>query len=96
MMRRGDIRRLCCQHVCALEVVRKYWDIIADDLKKAGWSLAWVSAVDSQGRTIWIADVHRDNGNRLVARSDDKLTAFLELERVTRESLSLLKCGTIW
>jgi hypothetical protein len=52
--------------------------------------------VDSQRRTIWIADVHRDNGNRLVARSDDKLTAFLELERVTRESLSLLKCGTIW
>src|SRR4030095_8514239 len=34
--------------------------IIADNLSKAGWSLGWVSAVDSHGRTIWIADAHRD------------------------------------
>jgi hypothetical protein len=44
-----------------------------------------VSAVDSQGRTVWIADAHRDNGNRFVVRADEKLTAFLELERVTRD-----------
>ena len=25
-------------------------------LSKAGWSLGWVSAVDSNGRTNWIAD----------------------------------------
>jgi hypothetical protein len=42
--------------------------------------LGWVSAIDSNGRTIWIADAHRDNGKRLVARADEKLTAFLELE----------------
>jgi len=30
---------------------------------------------------------HRGDGKRFVARSDEKLTAFLELERVTRESL---------
>jgi hypothetical protein len=58
----------------------KYWEIIADDLKKAGWSLGWVSAIDSEGRTIWIVDAHRGNGKRFVARSDEKLTAFLELE----------------
>jgi len=34
----------------------KYWEIIADRLSKAGWSLGWVSAVDSEGRTIWIVD----------------------------------------
>jgi hypothetical protein len=34
----------------------KYWEIIADNLKKRGWSLGYLSAVDSQGRTIWIAD----------------------------------------
>ena len=39
----------------------KYWEIIADNLKKRGWSLGWVSAVDSQARTIWIADAHRDD-----------------------------------
>jgi hypothetical protein len=36
----------------------KDWEIIADNLKKAGWSYGWVLAIDSQGRTIWIADAH--------------------------------------
>jgi hypothetical protein len=36
------------------------------------------------GRTIWIVDAHRDNGKRFVVRADEKLTAFLELESVTR------------
>jgi hypothetical protein len=62
--------------------VVKYWEIIADNLKKAGWSLGWVSALDSEGRTIWIVDAHRDDGKRFIARSDEKLTAFLELERM--------------
>ena len=49
-------------------------------LSKAGWSWGCVSAIDSSGRTIWIADAHRDNGKRFVVRADEKLTAFLELE----------------
>jgi hypothetical protein len=32
----------------------RYWEIIADNLSKAGWSWGWVSAIDSNGRTIWI------------------------------------------
>ena len=40
-----------------------YWEIIADNLSKAGWSLGWVSAVDCEGRTIWIVDAHRDDGS---------------------------------
>jgi hypothetical protein len=43
-------------------------------------------AADSSERTIWIADAHRDDGKRFVVRADEKLTAFLELEKVTRES----------
>jgi hypothetical protein len=39
-------------------IIVKYWEIIADRLSNAGWSLGWVSAVDSNGRTIWIADAH--------------------------------------
>jgi hypothetical protein len=58
----------------------KYWEIIADNLSKAGWSWGCVAAVDAEGRTIWIADAHRGDGKRFVARSDEKLTAFLELE----------------
>ena len=58
----------------------KNWEVIADNLSRAGWTLGWVSAIDSQGRTIWIADIHRDNGKRFVVRADEKLTAFVELE----------------
>jgi hypothetical protein len=58
----------------------KYSEIIADNLKKRGWSLGWVSALHRQGRTIWIADAHRDDSQRFVVRADEKLTAFLELE----------------
>jgi len=29
-----------------------YWETIADNLKKAGWSLDWVSVVDSNERTV--------------------------------------------
>ena len=61
------------------------WEIIADDLKKAGWSLGWVSAPDSAGRTIWIVDAHRDDGKRLVVHADEKLTVFMELETAIHE-----------
>jgi len=59
----------------------KYWEIIADNLSKAGWSWGCVAASDAQGRTIWIADAHRRDGKRFIVRADKKLTAFLELER---------------
>jgi hypothetical protein len=64
----------------------KFWEMIADNLSKAGCSWGCVSAFDSNGRTIFVADAHRDNGKRFVVRSEKKLTAFLELQRVTRES----------
>jgi hypothetical protein len=59
----------------------KYWETIGDNLSKAGWSWGCVSALDSRGRTIWIADAHRGDGKRFVVRADEKLTAFIELER---------------
>jgi hypothetical protein len=61
-------------------VQMKYWEIIADNLSKAGWSLGWVSAIDSEGRQIWIADASRGDGKRFIVRADEQLTAFLELE----------------
>ena len=58
-----------------------YWEIIADNLSKAGRSWGCVSAIDFNGRTIWIADAHRGDGKRFIVRADDKLSAFAELER---------------
>jgi hypothetical protein len=57
----------------------RLWEIIADNLSNAGWSWGCVSAVDSGGRTIFVADAHRGDGKRLVVRADEKLTAFVEL-----------------
>ena len=39
--------------------------------------MGWVSAVDSEGRTLSIVNAHRDNGKRFVVRADEKLTALL-------------------
>jgi hypothetical protein len=61
-----------------------YREIIARNLKKRGWSLGYVSAIDSRGRTIFVADAHRGDGKRFVARADEKLTAFVELESAVR------------
>ena len=54
----------------------QYWEIIADNLSKAGLSWGYVSAIDSNGRTIWIADAHRGDGKRFVARADERLLLF--------------------
>jgi hypothetical protein len=62
----------------------KYWEIVADNLSKTGWSWGCVSAIDCEGRTIWITDAHRDDGKRFVVRADEKLTAFAALESATR------------
>jgi hypothetical protein len=64
----------------------KDWEIIADNLSKAGWSWGCVSAIASNGRTIWIVDAHRDDGKRYVARGDELLTAFLALESALLKS----------
>ena len=58
----------------------KYWELIADRLSKAGWSLGWVSAFDLEGRTIWIVDAH-GYGKRFIVRADEKLTAFWNWNR---------------
>ena len=49
-----------------------------DILRLTSWGC--VSAIDSNGRTIWIADAHRGDGKRFIVHADEKLTAFLELE----------------
>jgi hypothetical protein len=54
----------------------KYWEVIADNLSKAGWSWGCVSALDSRGRTIWIADAHRGDGR------ESQEISFLTLLRV--------------
>jgi len=56
----------------------KYWEIVADNLSKAGWSWGYCSAVTHEDWR-WIVDAHRE-GRRYIVQSDELLTAFLEVE----------------
>jgi len=69
----------------------KYWEIIADKLSASGWSWGCVSAIDSNGQTISIADAHWGEGQRFAGRADEELTAFVGLESATSRSRSLEK-----
>ena len=40
-------------------------------LSKPGWTWGCVSALDSNGRTIWIADAHSRDGKRFIVRADE-------------------------
>ena len=61
----------------------KYWEIIADELSKDGWSWGCSSQIDQTGRTIFTADAHRPDGRRFLVHADEKLGAFLELQKQT-------------
>ena len=52
------------------------------DLSLSRLGQPWVRGSDSNVQTIWIADMHHGDGKRFVVRSDEKVTAFLELESV--------------
>ena len=63
----------------------KYWEIIADNLKKAGWSWAASQPLilrDEQSGLL----THIAATERYVERADEKLTAFLELQSVIRQA----------
>ncbi len=53
----------------------------------------YLSALDRKGRTIWIADAHRD-GKRFIVQADEKLTASLELETAIRPTSAELELVT--
>jgi hypothetical protein len=58
----------------------KYWEIIADSLKKAGWNCGCISSTDHEGRQFWVAAAEREDAGRFIVNSDQELPAFLELE----------------
>ena len=59
----------------------RYWEIIADNLNKAGWNCGCISSAERNGRQFWIAAAERKDSGRFIVRADEKLSAFVELER---------------
>ena len=41
--------------------------------------------MDSHGRIIFVADAHRGDRKRFIVRADEKLSAFVEMERAIYE-----------
>ena len=56
----------------------KYWEIIADKLRKQGWSYGIARQATRQG-LLYCVDAQRD-GKRFIVKSEQLLTAFLALE----------------
>jgi hypothetical protein len=59
----------------------KYWEIIADNLRKVGWRCGSISSTDDEGRQFWVVAAERSDAGRFIVRADGKLTAFLNLKR---------------
>jgi hypothetical protein len=60
--------------------VKRDWEIIADNLSKAGWNCGCISTMDDEGRQFCVAAGEREDAGRFIVRAAEKLTAFLELE----------------
>jgi hypothetical protein len=66
--------------------VKWYWETVADNLTKEGWRCGCISSTDREGRQFWVVAAEREDAGRLIVHADEKLTAFMELESVTREA----------
>src|SRR3954462_1234658 len=58
----------------------KYWQVIANDLIRDGWSLGWMSFVTDRGENMFSLDAHAPDGRLFVVQADEPLPAFIELE----------------
>jgi len=73
-------------------ILRFFWREVAKNVKVFATSRnAAVGAVSQlwipTGERSVVVDANRGHGQRFVVHADEKLTAFLELEKVSRESL---------
>lgn len=69
-----------------------YAEIIAREIAAAGWSYGEVQALEADG-LVWIVDAKKDHSPRLWAKSDSKLSAYQELQRLTSEFDSVAGLG---
>ena len=58
----------------------KYWQIILENLRNAGWNCGCMATTDGKGRPIWVVAAQREDAGRFIVQADQELPAFLELE----------------
>ena len=59
----------------------KYWEIIIENLRNAGWNCGCISSTDHKGRQFWVVAAEREE-KRFIVRADEVLTAFLHGRRI--------------
>jgi hypothetical protein len=67
----------------------KYWEIIADNLKKAGWRCGCISSTNHEGRQFWVVAAEREDAGRFIVHTHELRTAFLELQAAIHGQLEL-------
>ena len=61
---------------------KTYAEIVADEIRTAGYSVGIVGYIDGKGRDMWAADARREGDeNRYVARADSELRAWVALKQ---------------
>jgi sugar lactone lactonase YvrE len=46
-------------------------EIIADNLKQAGWSCSCISSTDHKGRQLWVVAAERESAGRFIVHADE-------------------------
>jgi hypothetical protein len=59
--------------------VRRYWETVTENLRKAGWKCGCISSTDHEGRQFWVVAAERQDAGRFIVHADEILAAFLEL-----------------
>jgi hypothetical protein len=65
-----------------------YWELIAVNLSKAGFSWGCSSEIDSTGRVIFTANAYARDGRRFTVLAEERLAAFAELRTAIHEVLA--------
>jgi hypothetical protein len=69
----------------------KYWEIIAHNLSKAGWSWAVSQRLIPAGERSGLQTRNAATESVSLLRADEKVTAFVELESAIRASVRKIK-----
>lgn len=66
---------------------------VANQISAAGWSWGYTTHLDDSGETLFCVDAQRYDGTRYIVRSDELLTALLDLRRSHRDVLpAMYRC----
>jgi hypothetical protein len=67
----------------------RYWEIIASNLRKAGWLCGCISSTDHEGRQFWVVAAEREDAGRFIVHAHHMPTAFVELQAAIHRQLEL-------